>query len=161
MPRIRGKSPVKKPVATSISRSFTFCPCRQASRQNDDASKSGRFRLFHRRFACRRNTPPLPRLLEHKIQHGKCGFWYNYYEPWVSPCGLSLKGPRSSHEIRIKAQNPRRRHGHLAGGADERSLGARALEEAGRAVKIAIEKMLMWRKWYNMSISTEAVPYDN
>ena len=27
--------------------------------------------------------------------------------------------------------------------------------------EIAIEKMLMWRKWYNMSISTEAVPYDN
>ena len=26
--------------------------------------------------------------------------------------------------------------------------------------EIAIE-MLMWRKWYNMSISTEAVPYDN
>ena len=30
-------------------RSFTFCQCRQASRQNDDASKSGRFRLFRRR----------------------------------------------------------------------------------------------------------------
>ena len=60
-----------------------------------------------------------------------------------------------------QAQNPCRWHGNLAGGADERSLGARALEEAGRAVKIAIEKMLMWRKWYNMSISTEAVPYDN
>ena len=27
--------------------------------------------------------------------------------------------------------------------------------------EIVIEKMLMWRKWYNMSISTEAVPYDN
>ena len=60
-----------------------------------------------------------------------------------------------------QTQNPLCRHGHLAGGADERSLGARALEEADRAVKIAIEKMLMWRKWYNMSISTEAVPYDN
>ena len=60
-----------------------------------------------------------------------------------------------------QTQNPRCRHGHLAGGADEHDLGARAPEEAGRAVKIAIEKMLMWRKWYNMSISTEAVPYDN
>jgi hypothetical protein len=105
-------------------------------------------------------TPP-PRSLEYKIQHDKYGFWYNYYELGQSPCGLSLKGPRSSHEIRIKAQNPRCRHGHLAGGADEHGLGARAPEEAGRAVKIAIEKMLMWRKWYNMSISTEAVPYDN
>ena len=72
MPRIRGKAPAKKPVATSILRPFTFCPCRQASRQNGIsperseprkrllkgcASKSGRFRLFRRRFACRRNTP--------------------------------------------------------------------------------------------------------
>ena len=51
---------------------------------------------------------------------------------------------RSSDEARIKAQNPRlpsevhstkegRRHGHLAGGADERSLGAHAPEEACRA----------------------------
>ena len=60
MPRIRGKSPVKKPVATSILRPFTFCLCRQASRQNGGASKSGRFRLFPRRFACRRNTPSAP-----------------------------------------------------------------------------------------------------
>ena len=37
---------------------------------------------------------------------------------------------RSSHEIRIKAHHPRRRHGHLAGGADERSLVARAPEGA-------------------------------
>ena len=29
----------------------------RAFRQNGGASKSGRFRLFHRRFACRRNTP--------------------------------------------------------------------------------------------------------
>ena len=48
---------MKKPVATSILRPFTFCQCRQASRQNGGASKSGRFRLFPRRFACRRNTP--------------------------------------------------------------------------------------------------------
>ena len=93
MPRIRVKPPAKKPVATSILRPFTFCPCRRASRQNGIsperseprkrllkgcASKSGRFRLFHRRSpslslrvgsctaratdkrrvrACRRNTP--------------------------------------------------------------------------------------------------------
>ena len=78
MPRIRGKAPAKKPVATSISRPFTFCQCRRASRQNGGASKSGRFRLFRspsrslrvgsctaratdkrrlRRVACRRNTP--------------------------------------------------------------------------------------------------------
>ena len=57
LPRIRVKSPTKKPVATSILRPFTFCPCRLASRQNGGASKSGRFRLLRRRFACRRNTP--------------------------------------------------------------------------------------------------------
>ena len=86
MPRIRVKSPVKKPVATSILRPFTFCPCRRASRQNGGASKSGRFRLFRRRSpslslrvgsctaratdkrrvrACRRNTPTAPALAPH------------------------------------------------------------------------------------------------
>ena len=59
-------------VATSISRSFTFCQCRQASRQNDDASKSGRFRLFRRRFALRRNTPSAPARQIRRAGDGVC-----------------------------------------------------------------------------------------
>ena len=94
------------------------------------------WRVFLRSFCARRRPVSeltFVRRKEHKIQHAKCGFWYNYYELGQSPCGLSLKGPRSSHEIRIKAQNllssevpctkeDRRRHGNFAGGADERSL---------------------------------------
>ena len=117
-PRIRGKAPAKKPVVTSISRSFTFCQCRQASRQNDDASKSGRFRLFRspslslrvgsctarttdkrrlRRVALRRNTPSAPARIPRSEAE--------------SPKASSMRGANSSRRIG-RGASPRRPLSH-------------------------------------------------
>ena len=57
-----------------------------------------------RQNACRRNTPPLPRSLEHKIQHAKCGFWYNYYELKRAHAGLHGK----AQDHRMKSESKRK-----------------------------------------------------
>ena len=44
--------------ATSILRSFTFCQCLQAYRQNGDASKSGRSTVFSALITLRNALPP-------------------------------------------------------------------------------------------------------
>ena len=48
--------------------------------------------------------PPLPRSLEHKIQHAKCGFWYNYYELGRAHAGFHGK----AQDHRMKSESKRK-----------------------------------------------------
>ena len=48
--------------------------------------------------------PPLPRSLEHKIQHAKCGFWYNYYELGQAHAGFHGK----AQDHRMKSESKRK-----------------------------------------------------